>query len=165
MGFISGFYTKVNYAQDLQDNSIYGKAEAAADVCRAPRRWIAMELGFSRMELRFFIANDLLKKSLKPVPEAEGLKRVVRLIVSLALFIPGEIVGSVLMASACLSKEIRLKHTYSVRPLTTCDKDKLKMLIQERVRLQKERQGCEPISCMLLTVVCLLCFLVFAAAK
>jgi hypothetical protein len=163
MNFISGFYTKVNYAQDLQDNSIFGKAEAAADVCRAPRRWIAMELGFSRKTPKFYIEQNSINKSLIAAPKAKGLKRVVRLIMGLALFIPGEIVGSALMASAYLCKEIRLKHDFSVRPLSSRDNAKLKELIQERTRLQKERQGCEPISCMLLTVVCLLCFLVFAA--
>lgn len=141
------------YNAGIKDDSWYGMAEAAANVLRAPRRWLIADLG---LNFKIYTVNihgviDSIRTN-----ACQGIKKIIRVIVSLVLVIPGEFLAASFMAAAYLSPEIRLKHTATVRKLTDLESSELTKMIQERQRLEKERQG-EPVTCWLATVICLSC--------
>lgn len=171
---MNGFFSTVQYASGLESDSWLSKFENAADVCRSPSRWFAGELwgGGKKYEFKILMLQTVGGAELSPsarsmiclsaikTKAAQGMQKVLRIIVGLLLSLPGQIAAIPLMAIAYVSQEIRLKHKAVVRPLSPEETQKLKELIAERQKLAKERQGCEAISCLLLSICCLLCCLV-----
>lgn len=162
---VSDLYSTVEYAPELVDDSWTSYAEAAADVCRAPGRWVAAELwGGGKKVVITSTWNDEVYFDEKS-SDAESFKRVVRFVAGLALSVFGNLLAIPFMAVAYLNEEIRLKHrvVYQMQnDLKVAPEDyaRLNELVEERQRLAKERQGCEPISCLLLSICCMLCYLV-----
>lgn len=162
-----GFFKTVQYAQELEDDSWLSKFEAAADVCRAPYRWLESEWNSENGKkylMTCYDAQGLLSDELhvKEVGSkiTQGIQKVMRVVAGLLFSLPGQIVAIPLMAVAYSSEEIRLKHKIAVRNLSDDEKQKLEELIDKRQELAKERQGCEPVSCLLFSICCLLCYLV-----
>ncbi len=166
MNFVSrvdkGFLNTIQYAPEFKDESWLSQFEVAADVCRAPTRWIAAE--FWNGGKQYFVTRLDGQQNLS-VQEIEtkvtqGFQKVARIFIGIILFIPGQILAVPLMSIAYVSDEIRLKHKISVRELSDSEKQELDGLIQKRQELAKERQGCEPVTCILFSICCLLCCLV-----
>lgn len=157
-----GFFNTVHNV-GFKDNSAFGWAERIANVCRAPRRWLAADLGIGSKEYSVTLVKDELKLGENETFRSQRLRKVVRLIVGVILSIPGEMIASSLMAAAFFSPEIRFKHKFSTYKMDDQDYEKMKQMINERQKLAKERQGCEPFSCSLVTIICLLCCLVCKA--
>ncbi len=76
------------------------------------------------------------------------------------MFIPCALLAFGLHALASTNEEFRLKH--NIVALTPDERKRLGDLIEQRKNLAKERQGCDPISCLLLSIVCALCFLAYS---
>lgn len=162
----TGIFNTVQYDSDIKDESFFSKLEAAADVCRAPSRWVASEIwggGKTHMishinqddENQDLVCEEIDSKSM------QGMHKVIRIVVGLILSLPGQALALPLTGAAIIgSEEIWLKHTMSVRTLSDEEQQKLEELIQKRQELAKDRQGCEPISCLLCSICCLLCCLV-----
>ena len=87
------FFSTVQYSPELIDNSWTGYAESAADVCRAPGRWIAAELWDEGKQVVITSTwnDDVIfeEKSSK----AEGLIRIVRFIAGIALCVFGNLLA------------------------------------------------------------------------
>lgn len=158
------FFSTVQYEQELADDSWLSKFESAADVCRAPSRWVAHEcwgegkkyIVTYHSDPTEFVNHEIDQKT------SSGIQKVLRIVIGLILSVPGQIVAIPLMAIAYCSEETRLKHKTTVVKLTDEEKGKLAELIQKRQILARERQGCEPFSivCLLCSICCLLCCLV-----
>jgi hypothetical protein len=158
MNFLNktGFFSTVEYAPNLADNSWCSKAEKVADVCRAPGNWVAeLWAGGKKHEITV-VSKDEGRATIKD-NKSEGLRKVIRVIVGLVLSIPGQLLAVPFMGIAFISDEIRLKHTVAHRNLNAAEMEKLAELIAKRQELAKSKQGCEPISCFLFSIVCLLC--------
>lgn len=159
------FFSTVQYGPSLKDDSWTSYAEAAADFCRAPGRWVAAELwdGGKKKVITALDQNrvDVEEKT----PEATGFKRAVRFIIGIATCVFGNLLALPLMAFAYLNEEIRLKHQAVHMKTSPETLKRLNELVEERQRLAKERQGCEPISCLLVSICCLLCCLVCRGQK
>lgn len=153
---LPGFFNKVYYVDEIKDNGWLSQFETAADICRAPSRWVATELwnGSKVYEM------DLDFHEPRNESQTEGIRKVIRVVLGLILAIPGQLLAIPLMGIAFLSEEIRLKHKVMVVELSKEEADKLQELITQRVNLAKEKQGCEPISCLLVSICLLLCCLV-----
>ena len=159
-----GFFNTVTYSRNLEDNSWFAKAESLADACRAPSKWVAAEIWGGGKTYRVSDFNRSLNIAERNTPTSEGLiGKIVRIAAGVILAVPGYLLSIPLMSSAFLSEEIRLKHAWSSRRLSEQEHSKLSQLIDERKKVSKEQQGCEPISCMLVSIVCLMCCLVCAA--
>jgi hypothetical protein len=155
-----GFFSTVYYGQGLEDNSCCSYAETIADVCRAPSRWVASDLFGTEKTYMIISYNENEVEVLVPNNNTEGWRKVLRVIVGLIFSIPGALMAVPFMALAYASEEIRLKHRVVANELTPEETKRLKELIDERQRLAKERQGCEPVSCLLFSICCLLCCMV-----
>lgn len=137
MGF-SGFFNRVDYQPNQIDNGWLSKFETAADICRTPSQWIATELwnGGRRYELLVGGAYEdvvgvYVAKS--PLPQSEGIKKVICIAFGIILAIPGQLLAIPLMGIAFTSEEIRLKHkASSVAQLADDEETKLQDLIEER---------------------------------
>lgn len=159
-----GFFNTVTYSKSLEDNSWFAKAESLADACRAPSKWVAAEIWSGGKTYQVSDFNRSLNIRERNTPTSEGLLgKIARVVAGVILAVPGYLLSIPLMSSAYLSEEIRLKHAWSSRKLTDKEFDRLNELIDERKAVSKEQQGCEPISCMLVSIVCLMCCLVCAA--
>lgn len=158
------FFNTVHYV-GIKDSSIFGKFEQAANVCRAPRRWLAADLGLVSGSKVYTVGliNVNLFLQTNETSESQGIKRVVRLIISLFLSIPGEILGLTLMSAAYLSREIRLKHAISQRKLSPVELTELKTVLEQRHQLSKERQGRDEDGCA--TLLCCLCLTLICSAN
>lgn len=160
-----GFFNTVTYNKGIQDNSWYAKAESLADACRAPAKWVAAEVwgGGKTYKVTSYTDGNIECKT-KKTALSEGLcGKVARVFAGAILAVPGFLLSIPLMSAAYLSEEIRLKHSFSVNKLSPEQKDRLAELIDKRLELADEKQGCEPISCMLVSIVCMLCCIVCAA--
>lgn len=164
---VSGFFSTVDYttkgASLCEDNSWSGKAESWANTCQKPARWIANQLWHGgRSYCVILEENDEVEKVFrKKVNPVTGFQKVVRSVAGLALCIPGLIASIPLMGFAYVaSPEIRLKHRFAVLGLTDEDKNKLNQMIADRQKLADEEEECEPVTCFLGTIVCLLCYVV-----
>ncbi len=156
-----GFFNSVSYAPSILDDSWYSQAEALADVCRGPRRWLAGELwnGGEKYQITEVSTENIDIEEVLTI-QSQGIQKVLRVVIGLLLSIPGEAVAAFFMAFAFTNEEIRLKHKVTVRELSADEKQKLTDLIEERQKLARERQG-EPITCSILcSICCLLCCLV-----
>lgn len=170
--FNTGFFNTVQYDSDLQDDSVFSRLEAAADVCRAPSRWVATEIwsGGKTYTIHHIKEDDEIQQDgenqnlnceATDSKSMQGIQKVVRILAGLILSLPGQVLALALMGAAFIgSEEIRLKHKMSVRTLSEEERQKVEELIQKRQELAKERQGCEPVSCILCSICCLLCCLV-----
>ena len=103
-------------------------------------------------------------------PKDDCLKRTIRVIIGVVVCLFGNLLAIPLMASAYSNEEIRLKHKLAIQNLKNislkrAETDQFQKLIEERQRLVKERQGCEPMSCILLSICCMLCILVCRQSK
>lgn len=155
------FFNTAQYESGVEDDTWLSKFEAAADVCRAPSRWLAGELwsgGKTYEVTRRFHPVDFEAEEVDQ-NDSEGFQKVMRIVMGLIFSLPGQIAAIPLMAIAYCSEEIRLKHKVTVVELSDEEKKKLADLISEREKLTAERQGCEPVSCILLTICYLLCHL------
>lgn len=156
-----GIFNTVQYYSEIQDDGWSSYAESAANVCRAPGRWLAAEFwggGKSYVVTRSDKIDNCFNVNEAKLAQSEGWRKVARIVMGLALSIPGEILAIPLMGFAFTSEEIKLKHKVTVTQLTQEESARLASLIDERQKLAKERQGCEPISCCLLFSICyLLC--------
>lgn len=161
-----GFFSTVEYSQTMQDNGWFSKAETAADILRAPSRWVAAEVWGGGKRFKVFEKQELLHihKDLtcKEFPEelAQGIRKIARIFIGGILSLFGQILAIPCMSLAFLSSEIRLKHKFASRELTAEERTQLRKMIDERMKLAKERQGCEPISCLLCSICLLMCSMV-----
>jgi len=160
-----GFFSTVNYVSAWKDNSWLSKFEDAANVCRAPSRWIASELTpqYSKV-YEVSIIHGLLSQQSEPTKAVTGALRVARAVLGVLFSIPGQIVAIPLMAVAFCSQEIRFKHKYAAKQLSDLDEMYLKNWITERKKLADEKKGCEAVTCFLCsmcTIVSLLCCIAF----
>lgn len=158
MGCLDGFNTNVQYIPSQVDNrnNVFAWAETAADVCRTPGRWLASTLWDGGRKVTVAKDDGIIEGDNKEA-KLGCVMKTIRTLVGLVLFIPGEIMGAKLMAFAFLSEEIRLKHKMAVTPLTQEQKERLQQLVNERQVLASEKKECDPISCVLCTMLCLLC--------
>jgi hypothetical protein len=159
----NGFFHHVQYAKEFKDDSWSSQLEDAAQVCRAPSRWVAELWGEGKKYKVTFYDADTLTDDIHLIevqPKvSEGIQKVIRTVLGILFAVPGQIAALPLMGLAYLNEEIRLKHQVAVRTMTDEDNKKLAEMIQKRLELAKERQGCEPISCLLFSICCLLCCL------
>lgn len=153
MQAIRGFFNTVQYDSNLIDNSFASLMENVADKCRAPCRWIARTEPYILYEN--WICGALVRRK-----EPTNWKRVVTVVVGLILAVPGQVLGTFAMAAAYgLSKEIRLKHAISVRKLTRLEAIEIRDLIIARQASATKTEKCDPISCLLCSILCCLCVL------
>jgi hypothetical protein len=161
--FDVGFFNTVQYDLNVEDDSFISQLEAVADVCRAPSRWVAAEFweGGKTYSIKNVKEEEVdLACNDTPSKSTQGMQKAIRVFAGAILSLPGQALALAFMAAAYTNEEIRLKHTMSVRTLSDEEKEKLADLIQKRQELAKERQGCEPVSCLLFSICCLLCCLV-----
>ncbi|MGA8164691.1 MAG: hypothetical protein WB791_06660 [Waddliaceae bacterium] len=160
------FFSTVHYAPLLQDKGWVAKAEAAADVCRAPARWICSEFQvLDKGRVYYYIENldSSITAEERESKPTKGMRKAMRIMAGILLSIPGQLLGSALMGIAFTSKEIRLKHQ-TVSTLSTKEKkEELQRFVDERRRVANEQQGCDSISCSLCTIICLLCYIACCA--
>ena len=73
------FFSTVLYSPELIDNSWTSYAEAAADLCRAPGRWVAAELweGGKKVVITSTWKDDVIFE--EKSSESEGFNRIVRM--------------------------------------------------------------------------------------
>lgn len=163
------FLTFVDYkdANDIpMDTSIYAKSESIANVLRAPGRWFAAQCWNGGKMICITNKNPNSNESSSLVRYSQGtdpkttMQKILRLLVGAVLSIPGHALAIPFMSFALISQEIRLKHQFSVRDLTKEENEQLKALIEERKSRANQKQGCEPITCILCSICCLLCTLV-----
>lgn len=161
--FDAGFFSKVEYnTPELQDNSWTSKCENIADVLRAPRRWLAGDcFGAGKT---FIVIKEGLGFDDQHSKEVKVFQKIIRDVIAIVTFIFGELFALPFMAVAFLNKEIRLKHAIAVRNLTEEEKKELQDLINQRLELAKDKQGCEPVTGLglsfLCSITCLLCCVV-----
>lgn len=130
---LHGFFDKVYFSSENLDSGWLSKFEAAADVCRAPSRWVANELWNGGIVYKIYIQlGDFVDIYKENQPQSEGIKKVIRVVVGLILAIPGQLLALPLMGIAFFSEEIRLKHKLAVVDLSDEEFDKLERLIEER---------------------------------
>lgn len=160
--FDVGFFNTVQYDSDLKDDSWFSKFENAADVCRAPARWFATEAWGGGKTYTVNVIDDKGEFACEEVESkaAQGAQKAIRIGLGVLLGIVGQVLALALMGVAFISEEIRLKHKISVRTLSDDEQQKLNDFVNKRQELAKERQGCEPVSCLLCSICCLLCCLV-----
>lgn len=153
----------VQYDPEYKDNSWYSLAEEAADICRAPCQWVESELRSGGKKYVLTKSDDNLFKAEEVETNCtRGIQKVLRIVIGSLLSLPGKALAVPLMAYAFSSEEIRLKHQIVCRELTSEEQKKLIDLIEERQRLAKERQGCDPIisPCILASICCMLCCII-----
>lgn len=156
-----GFFSNVQYGPKIASNGWLNLAEEAANVCRAPRRWLSADLlGAQKHWVVMGCSKDQLEKQEMAPDVSQGIRKVIRVVLSLFLALPGELAGAFFMAIAYINPEIRLKHQAAVRDLTVEERQKLADFIQARQKLAEERQGCDPITCLLCSICCMMCSLV-----
>lgn len=150
-------YNRIEYHQTQEDKTTWtGYADELANSCLAPVQWLFgckkfTYLQFPDANINFnFSASD---------NEHTPFMSIVSKIAGVILFIPGFLLSIPLKAFAQTSEEIYLKHKIILRNSTEEEIAKLQELIQQRRDLQDDRDGCEPISCLLLTIVCTLCII------
>jgi hypothetical protein len=150
-------FNNVQYAPGLKDDTWFGLAEEAAHVCKAPARWLEGELFGANKKYVIKPCDDgSYRKEEVVVSSSDGIRKVCRLGVGILFSSFGDALAVPFILFALNSQEIRLKH----RQLSEDEQKQLTELIDKRLTLAKERQGCEPISCLLLSICCLLCCLV-----
>lgn len=153
---MSSFFSTVHNV-GFSDKSPFGYAESAANICRAPRRWFLTDCGFANKEHYVSLVNGQLETSSKETAKSKGLQKVIRMIFSAVFIIPGEMFGTSLMSAAYLSSRVRQKHAFTEKQLNTQEQAELKKKLEESKKLSDQRQGCEPISCLLCSILFTLC--------
>ena len=136
------FFSTVLYSPELIDNSWTSYAEAAADLCRAPGRWVAAQLweGGKKVVITSTWKDDVIFE--EKSSESEGFNRIVRCIAGIALCLFGSLLAVPFMAVAYLNEEISLKHRLIYQKLNAlkvapADYERLNELVEERQRLAK----------------------------
>ncbi|MBA3722579.1 MAG: hypothetical protein H0W88_09285 [Parachlamydiaceae bacterium] len=152
------FFNTVRYSPELVDNSFFSKCDAAADVTSAPMRWLATDL-FGGIKT-YTVSKKLIVSGFNVKEEdvkAAGIfQRIIRFPLSLLLSLPSVILTAAIRGVAYINPEIRLKHKISSVALSEDESKELSKLIKNRQKLEK--QGCEPVSCSILSSICYLLF-------
>lgn len=157
---MTGFFSTVRYAGEVPRNpSLFAYAETAAGVCRAPVRWVAQLWGGGQKYVVNF--NSITKED----PSSQGCKKWMQVAIGVLLCIPGFFAGCILMGIAYCNEEVRLKHKCVSRTLTPDEDALLTQILEERRNLATERKGCDPISCSLVSMICLLAAILFNLPK
>lgn len=151
-----GFFSAIQYAPQIKSNpSFLTYAENAADFCRAPVRWVSEIWGGGQ---KYVIP---MTGRLEIIPnESKGLQKLVRLVLGAILCIPGFIAGAAFMGIAYINEEIRLKHKCVTVNMTQEESARLRQLVEER-NATPERKGCDPITCSLCSLVCLVAAILY----
>lgn len=140
MGLFIGFFNFVKYdsTQIRPDDSIYGIFESVADCYRAPSRWVFTELWGGTKKYKITLnptRENPLSCQENYIPSLKGFQKVVRIIVGLVFGLFGQMLAFSFMAVAFISEEVRLKHKFSVSPLSKHEAEKLNGFISERQKI------------------------------
>ncbi len=152
----TGFFRIVE-DEDNHGESFTQNCQNWANICRAPRRWLyeeftgrgAIELSVNTERPDYVVAQ--FAEVEKP---SQGLRKAARVVAGLGLFLFGELLALPLMGCAYLSKEIRLKQIGTLRTLSAEEIVELKKLVDDRRSLAAQRQGCDPVSCSIVSSLC-----------
>lgn len=145
-----GLFQTVRYEGVPTDKSLTAMAERLADAFDAPRQWlVGSNRHVVKQEGSDFKAETYPTKS-------SGLRELIRKVFGL-MFVSGSCFAAPFKLFALTNPEIRMKHEVAKKTISAEGKQQLADAIKERAKLSSERQGCEPISCSLCTIICLLC--------
>lgn len=164
----------MDYSDDINndgaDTSLAKSFENLANTLRKPSQWINatwLKTNNYKIYPQFQSINaggaflGFVGEPRAVTFDPNWIKTALRIIAGVILAIPGQVFGALAMGVAySLSKEIRLKHSASAYTLSTDEKKTLKSLIKQRQGLAKTQEKCEPISCILCSILCALLVIV-----
>lgn len=158
-------FDSVEYAPSLLDrSSLTAFAERGAHLFSSPGRWIYQELNWGgKVNIIHCNNGELTIESSSP--KSEGAQKAFRIAMGVLFFLPATFAAIILNFMARQNREVFLKQKFVHETLSFEEKTELKELIGKRQQLANQKQGCEPVTCSLCSIICLLYFIAFKDKK